>query len=388
MHVDFPTSELPNMSDHSINPATDLAAIANEFALHGRFAGGEPYGSGHINDTFAVRFDQKDGPVRYIVQRINHRVFKNVPALMENIQRVTTHVSNRVGVKGTGDNLRRALALVPARNGSSFFCDAEGGYWRCYHFIERAQTYDLVTSTRQAHEAARAFGEFQHMLVDLPGARLHETIPDFHHTLSRFAAFRRAITNDVRARAKQAQAEIDFALSRESMAGVLLDLQARGEIPERITHNDTKFNNVMLDDQTGDGLCVIDLDTVMPGLALYDFGDMVRSATNSAAEDETDLSKVTMRLPIFEGLLAGYIASAGSFLNAAERAHLAFAGKLITFEIGLRFLTDFLEGDVYFKTKRPHHNLERSRNQFALVRSIEQQECAMQTLADSLLRQL
>ena len=222
-------------------------------------------------------------------------------------------------------------------------------------------------------------------MVDLPGPRLHETIPGFHDTRTRLEAFKRAVATDRAGRACEVQAEIDFALAGEPMAGVLLDLLTRGEMPERITHNDTKFNNVMLDDATARGVCVIDLDTVMPGLALYDFGDMVRSATNAAAEDERDVAKVTMRMDIYEGLVAGYAASAGAFLNDAERAHLAFAGKLITYEIGLRFLTDFLEGDVYFKIKRPGHNLDRCRTQFALVRSIERQEPAMQAMADRIL---
>jgi Ser/Thr protein kinase RdoA (MazF antagonist) len=184
----------------------------------------------------------------------------------------------------------------------------------------------------------------------------------------------------------KAWAELDFVLSREAMVDVLLDLQERGEIPERITHNDTKFNNVLLDESTNEAVCVVDLDTVMPGLALYDFGDMVRSATNSALEDERDLSKVAMRMPIYEGLVSGYLASAGSFLTPAERAHLAFSGKLITLEIGLRFLTDYLEGDVYFKTRSPDHNLDRCRNQFALVRSIEQHESAMQCAAERIIK--
>ena len=243
-----------------------------------------------------------------------------------------------------------------------------------------------LTAPWQAAEAARAFGEFQRLLLDLPGARLRETIPGFHDTRRRFEDFRRAITNDSRRRAAEARSEIAFALTREALAGVLLDLHARGEIPERITHNDTKLNNVMLDDATHEAVCVIDLDTVMPGLALYDFGDMVRSATNAAAEDERDLAKVAMRMPIYEALVSGYLAAAGGFLNAAERAHLAFAGKLVTFEIGLRFLTDFLEGDVYFKTHRPGHNLDRARNQFALVRSIEAQESAMQAAAERIAR--
>ena len=362
---------------------SDLAGVAEEFVLPDRFVRAEPFGSGHINDTFVAHFDRAGVRVRFILQRINHQIFKNVPALMENVQRVTAHAGRRAAATGVKDAHRRTLVLVPTRSGAAYWGDPEVGFWRCYRFIEEARSFDLVTQPQQAYEAARAFGEFQHLLVDLPGARLHETIPDFHHTRSRFEAFRRAVQADVRGRAAEARADIDFALAREGLVDVLLQLQARGEIPERVTHNDTKFNNVMLDDRTGEALCVIDLDTVMPGLALYDFGDMVRSATNAAAEDEADTAKVVMRQPVFECLAAGYLAAAGGFLNAAERAHLAFSGKLITFEIGLRFLTDYLEGDVYFKIKHPTHNLVRGRNQFALVRSIEQQEGAMQRFVDA-----
>lgn len=369
------------MSDRTASPA-ELAAVASAFPLAGKFVAGVPHGSGHINDTFAVTFDQAGTPVRYILQRINHRIFKDVPALMDNIRRVTTHTAQRAAAGE--DGARRALTLVPARSGEPCHRDAAGAYWRCYLFIEKAATYDIVRDAAQAAEAARAVGQFQHLLVDLPGGRLHETIPHFHDTSRRFATLRDAIARNSHGRAAAAAAEIEFALARAAIVDRLLRLHAAGLLPERITHNDTKFNNVMLDDATGRALCVIDLDTVMPGLALYDFGDMVRSATNSTAEDDPEPANVRMRMDIFEGLLSGYLSSAGAFLNETECAHLAFSGRLITFEIGVRFLTDFLEGDVYFKTKHPRHNLERASNQFALVRSIEEQEDAMQQLAAKL----
>ena len=373
------------MSSSSKSSPVDLRTIAESFLLYGSFIDGAPYGSGHINDTFAVRLDQAGTPVRYILQRINSQVFRDVPGLMENIQRVTEHAAHACATS-RGDAPRRALTLVPTRAGSAFHRDAGGGCWRCYLFIEKAHTSDLVQNPRQAYEAARAFGEFQRLLVDLPGPRLHETIPGFHDTRSRFESLKRAMVENPKSRAGKVPAELDFVLSREAMVDVLRNLQARGEIPERITHNDTKFNNVLLDEATSERVCVIDLDTVMPGLALYDFGDMVRSATNSAVEDERDLSRVAMRMPIYEGLASGYLAAVGNFLTPAERAHLVFAGKLITLEIGIRFLTDYLEGDVYFKTKSPDHNLDRCRNQFALVRSIEQQESAMQRTAERIMK--
>lgn len=361
-------------------PSTLPAAVA-AFPLLGSYRSAVPYGSGHINDTFAVTLDQAGAPVRYIFQRINERVFRNVPALMDNIRRVTEHATRRAAASGADENAsRRALTLVSARDGLPYHRDADGGWWRCYLFIERAQTYDLVQTPAQATAAARAFGDFQKLLVDLPGERLHETIPDFHHTRRRFEALQRALAADAHNRAAQAKEQIAFALAHEPLADVLLMLQARGEIPERVTHNDTKFNNVMLDDATQEGICVIDLDTVMPGVALNDFGDMVRSATNSAAEDERDLTKVEARRPIFEALVQGYLSAARPFLNDAEIAHLAVSGQVITFEIGIRFLTDFLAGDTYFKVKRPGHNLERAANQFAIVRSLEAQRSEMEAI--------
>jgi hypothetical protein len=364
----------------SSSPLPDLAAVARAFPLHGRYRSAAPYGSGHINDTFVAVFDQAGAPVRYILQRVNHRIFTNVPALMENVQRVTAHASERAAAAGDADAGRRSLTLVAARDGRPYHRDEMGGWWRCYLFIEGARTHDVVGSIAVAKAGARAFGDFQRLLVDLPGARLHETIPHFHHTRRRFATFQEVLTADAHNRAAAARSQIEFALAHEPLVDVLLDLQARGEIPERVTHNDTKLNNVMLDDVTQTGLCVIDLDTVMPGLALYDFGDMVRSGTNAAAEDERDLSRVESRLPIYEALVEGYLDAARPFLNAAEIAHLTFGGILITFEIGLRFLTDFLAGDVYFKTKRPGHNLDRAANQFALVHQLENQRAGMEAI--------
>jgi len=359
----------------------DLVAVTRAFPLLGQYRSGAPFGSGHINDTFAVVFDQAGTSVRYLLQRINDRVFTDVPALMDNIQRVTAHATRRAAENASDpDAARRSLTLVSARDGLPYHRDAQGGWWRCYLFIERARTYDLVKTPGQAAAAARAFGDFQRMLVDLPGRRLHETIPFFHHTRRRFEALQRAIDADSHGRAAQARSEIAFALGHESLVDVLLELQARGEIPERVTHNDTKFNNVMLDDATQSGICVIDLDTVMPGIALNDFGDMVRSATNSTPEDGCDLSAVHARLPIFASLVEGYLSAARPFLNDAEIAHLAVSGQVITFEIGVRFLADFLAGDTYFKIKRPNHNLERAANQFALVRSLESQQSTMESL--------
>lgn len=362
----------------AMNLKHDLRTVARHFDIAGDFLSAEPYGSGHINDTYCVVYDQAGTRVRYIFQRLNHVIFKNPPALMDNVARVTTHLGAKIS--GEAEASRRVLTLVPARDERSFFCDAAGNYWRVYLFIEKARTYDAVESPAQAFQAARAFGQFQKLLADLPAPRLHDTIPDFHHTPKRFAALENAIQADAVNRAKLARREIEFALRHQPICDVLV----KAQLPERVTHNDTKFNNVMLDEATGEGICVIDLDTVMPGLALHDFGDMVRTATSPAKEDECDLSKVTMQFPMYEALVRGYLAVASEFLTAAEKELLPFSRKLITFEIGLRFLTDYLAGDIYFKIHREGHNLDRCRTQFKLVESIERQEAEMKQLVKSI----
>lgn len=366
--------------------SSSFATIFGAFQVYGSCLESRPYGSGHINDTFVAAFSQSGTRIRYIFQRINHRIFKAPIALMENIQRVTEEAQRRLREAGVPDASRRALQVIPSRSGLPYVRDSAGNFWRCYLFIEGARTYDVIQTERQAFQAARAFGEFQGLVANLPGARLHETIPQFHHTRSRFEKLKAAAGADSHGRLREVQAEWKFIQKREQAVDVLLDLQAGGSIPERITHNDTKLNNVMIDNATETGICVIDLDTVMPGLALYDFGDMVRTATSPAAEDEKDVSQVRMQMPMFEALVRGYLSSARDFLNEAEIAHLAFAGKLITLETGIRFLTDYLEGDTYFKIKRPEHNLDRCRTQLALVRSIEEQEAAMNGLVESILK--
>ncbi|MGB6974410.1 MAG: aminoglycoside phosphotransferase family protein [Terracidiphilus sp.] len=360
----------------------DLARAAGEaarrFAIEGELVSAEPYGSGHIHDTFCVEFVCGGARRRVIMQRMNERIFCDLPGLMENIERVTTHLSAKVADEPESE--RRALKLIPTREGATWHRDEAGGAWRAYWKIERARTVDAVSGPEQAFEAAQAFGRFQQLLADLPAPRLHETIKDFHHTPKRLAALQRAIAADAAGRAKTAETEIAFALAQEPMTRVLLE----AGLPERVTHNDTKINNVMLDETTGEGLCVIDLDTAMPGFAPYDFGDMVRTATSRTAEDELDLSKVRMEFELYEALLRGYLTTAREFLTEKERRLLAFSGRLITFEIGMRFLTDFLAGDTYFKVHRDGQNLERCRTQFALARSIGKQEERMNRLAETL----
>ncbi len=355
-----------------------VAAVARHFQIDGEFLHAERYGSGHINDTYCAAFKKAGALFRIIFQRINHHVFRNPVALMENVERVTKHLAAQLTTDP--DRGRRTLTLISTRDRQSWFLDPEGNYWRAYLFIANARTYDAPESPAQVFQAARAFGRFQQQLAELPPPRLHDTIPGFHHTPQRFAALEQAIASDVAGRAALAGPEIDFALAHRHMVSTLLDAR----LPERVTHNDTKLNNVMIDDVTGEGICVIDLDTVMPGLVLYDFGDMVRTATSPTQEDEQDLSRVAMQFPLFEALVRGYLSTAGGFLTAAEKQYLAFSGKLITFEIGIRFLTDFLSGDTYFKVHREGHNLDRCRTQFKLVESIGQQEERMSRLVESL----
>jgi hypothetical protein len=358
-------------------PKHDLRAVAACFQICGDFREAAPYGSGHINDTYAAVFDQAGSPMRYIFQRINHNVFKAPAGLMGNVERVTDHIRRKLEAAGADQISRRVLTLVPGLDGKRWHADSEGNHWRCYLFIERAKTYDQIEAPRQAFEAARAFGEFQKQLADLPAPRLLDTIPKFHHSRSRFDALRQAIEQDACNRAAGVKTDIEFALRHEPLVDVLLGLQARGELPERVTHNDCKLNNVMLDDVTGQGVCVIDLDTVMPGLTLYDFGDMCRTAACPTVEDELDLSKVEMRMDMFEALVGGYLASARGFLNPVEKDHLVFCAKLITFEIGIRFLADHLAGDHYFKVHRPGHSADRARVQFKMVDSFERNDAAM-----------
>lgn len=353
------------------------------FCIYGDFVGVKPYGTGHINDTFLATFNQGGATLNYTLQHLNTNIFKDPAGLMENVRRVTEHSRKSLEKAGTPDATRRALKLVPAIGGGVLHFDEDGEAWRCYVFIERTYTVDVVDSEKAAFEAARAFSRFQSLLADMPGGRLNETIPDFHNTPKRYRDFHAALKADKLGRAKDVREEIDFALSQEPSASLVTDFIASGDMPERATHNDTKINNVLLDEATSEGICVIDLDTLMPGSALYDFGDMVRSATLNMAEDSKDYGNVVCRSSIFEALARGFL-DGGDFLTPCEKANMAFGGALMTLECGVRFLTDYLDGDNYFKIHRPEHNLDRCRTQFALVRSILEQHDKLQGFVDSL----
>lgn len=345
--------------------------IVGNFKFDGKFIEANSYGFGHINDTNAAYFKKGDGKVhRYILQRINHNVFKDPVKLMQNIDGVTKHLRKKI-IESQGDPERETLNIIPAIDGKSYYKTEDGYYWRGYIFIEGATTYQVVENLNHFYNAGKAFGNFQRLLSDFPADKLHETIPDFHNTPKRYEAFIEALQNDKHNRAKNAKEEIDFVLKREKDTPILLNLLNSGSIPLRVTHNDTKFNNVMIDDITGEGICVIDLDTVMPGLSLYDFGDSIRSGANPGAEDERDLSKVCMDMDLYTHFTRGFLDAAGGFLSSAELENLPFGAKLMTFECGIRFLTDYLSGDTYFKIHREGHNLDRARTQFKMVADME-----------------
>ena len=357
----------------------DIRSITALFDMRADFVHASVYGSGHINDTYCAWFDQAGQRLRYVVPRINHSVFKQPVQLMENVRRVTQHALATLQAEGNPEAFRRTLTCIPAHDGKPYATDAGGNVWRVYPFIERARGYDELETNEQAYQAARAFGAFQKLAASLGGERLHETIPDFHNTPKRLEALEAAIAANTNGRAAELADEVAFARARAADCSRVFGLIAAGIIPERVTHNDTKLNNVLLDDVTAEGVCVIDLDTTMPGSALYDFGDMVRTAAPTTREDDPDPANIGIRLDRFEALVKGYLSTA-TFLNDAERANLAFSGKLLTLECGIRFLTDYLQGDVYFKINRPAHNLDRCRNQFAFVKAIEDHMKALEEI--------
>ena len=337
--------------------------------------GATPYGKGHINDTYLSNTCEP----RYILQRINHNVFKRPEDVMENIVHVTEHLRKKIIEEG-GDPKRETLNLVKTLDGKPYFVTPEGDYFRMYEFIEGAQTYEIVEEPIHFYNAAKAFAKFQQRLADFPAEKLHETIPSFHDTTVRFQQLKDAIANDKAGRLKDVQAEVEFALAREKDTSVIVDAIKEGTVPLRVTHNDTKYNNIMIDDETGLGICVIDLDTVMPGSLLYDYGDSLRFGTNPADEDEKDLSKVYCDLNLFEQFTKGYMEELRDVMTPREKELMPFSAKLMTYECGIRFLADYLNGDTYFKVKRPEHNLDRCRTQFKLVKDMEEKENLMKEI--------
>jgi Ser/Thr protein kinase RdoA (MazF antagonist) len=346
--------------------------IVRHFEFDGKFKSADPYGVGHINDTYIANFQVDSYTRRYILQRINHNVFTHPEGVMSNIKAVTDHLKKKIEAAG-GDPQRETLTLIPTLDGDCYIKTEAGDYWRAYIFINNAQTYEVVNNLDHVYNAAKAFGVFQKQLSDFQSDQLFETIPNFHNTRKRFEAFLEAVETDELNLVESCEAEIGFVMQRVAQTSQLVDMLERGELPERITHNDTKFNNVMIDNETGEGVCVIDLDTVMPGLSLYDFGDSIRSLANPAAEDEQDLSKVLFDMEIFEFFTRGYLDAAGEILTPSEIEQLPFSAILMTLECGMRFLTDHLQGDIYYKTHRENHNLDRCRTQFKMVQDMDEQ---------------
>jgi len=359
-----------------IGEAIEAIDFQGEYIDHVR------YGNGHINDTFIIRFQQKDEYViKYILQRMNHEIFKNPQQLMENICKVTSFIREKINKVG-GDAKRETMNVILTSKGEPYFKDSIGSFWRAYLFIDEAFSYEQVEKPEDFYQSAVAFGHFQNLLEDYNADSLYETIPNFHNTPVRYTALQEAIKNDSCNRAKDVQKEIDFLVKREQEMKVCTELRKKGELPLRVTHNDTKLNNIMIDNKTGKAICVIDLDTVMPGLSINDFGDSIRFGANTATEDETDLTKVSLDLELYELYTKGYLEGCNGSLTDKEIDMLSMGAKLMTMECGMRFLTDYLKGDTYFRIHREGHNLDRCRTQLKLVEDMEHKWDDMNNIAE------
>ncbi len=348
-----------------------LQEVLAAFDLGAPVVGALRYGQGHINDTFVVHTQPEDRCCRrFILQRMSAAAFKHPDELMENIIGVTDYLGREIEKHG-GDRSREALEVVRPKNGEPFFTDSQGGAWRLYPFVERTVCYQSAETPELFAASGRAFGRFQRLLEGYPAETLHETIPNFHNTEDRLAKFKAALAADPLGRAKNCGPEIQFVLDREADCSVALNAMREGKLPLRVTHNDTKLNNVLMDEETREGVCIIDLDTVMPGLVIYDFGDSIRFGANHSAEDERDLSKVSLDVDLFSVYTAAFLEGTGGALTDAEIEYLPWGAKLMTLECGIRFLTDYIDGDHYFHISREAQNLDRCRTQFKLVADME-----------------
>jgi Ser/Thr protein kinase RdoA (MazF antagonist) len=357
-----------------------LKTIVHKFSIYGDFLDAKPFGNGHINGTFVSVWNQAGVKVRYLHQRINVIAFPHPMEVMDNIYRVTSHILKKLD--GISDKSQRTPQVVPARNGDLFVRDETGGWWRTYLFIDGVETREMAENLNQARMLGCAVGKFQKLLADLPGPRLFDSFPHFHDMIFRYGQFDEALKNDVCKRADLAAAEIAFMKENRARGEMLVQKLKDGNIPERICHNDTKMNNILFNKDMTEGICVTDLDTVMPGTVLYDVGDLIRTVTTRAAEDETDLSKITFDIAYFEALIAGYLVEAAEFLVGEELELIAEAGRYITHIMAIRFLTDYLNGDVYYKIKHETHNIDRCRNQIALIKDMDLQwDAIMASLA-------
>ncbi len=348
----------------------EFSDILSNFAINGEFISCEPYGSGLINRTYVAVYNEGGKRVRYIVQRINTNLFKNVDGLMNNIKLVTEFNRAEI-VKRGGDPNRESLTLVPTKNGGTYFRTEEGDCYRVYVFIENAKGYDVVEKPEHFYESAVAFGKFAMLLDRFDSSKLFEVLPDFHNTVKRFDNFKKSLEADKFNRAKDVKKEIEFALNREKITHTIVDLLASGKMPSRVTHNDTKLNNVLIDTRTDKAVSVIDLDTMMPGSICYDFGDSIRFGCNPCLEDTPETEKVIFNMPLFETYTKGYLSVFGDTITDIERKNLPMGAILMTYECGIRFLTDYLDGDVYFRKTREGQNIDRTRSQFKLVSDME-----------------
>jgi len=354
-----------------------LREVAGAFALPGRWLRSAPFGGGHINTTVIAELQTPNGVARYVQQRINRAVFREPARVMENFARVVAHQRRALEREGVRDLERRVLTLVPARSGGNCYEDSHGDVWRTVPVIDGARSLDTPRGPRDARAAAFAFGRFLAQLADLPPPRLHDTIPRFHDARLRFEQLEAEVRRDAAGRLVGCRSEVEFALAQLPLVTRFEELKRSGVVRERAAHNDTKLNNVLIDDLTGEGLCVIDLDTVMPGGALTDFGDLARTAATRAAEDERDLSRVRVDAALFAALAEGFVRGAGASLEQSERRELAFGARLMAYVIGIRFLADHLRGDSYFRVHREHHNLDRARAQLALVADYERRDAEL-----------
>ncbi len=360
-----------------------LASIASQFAITGRLVAAEPYGCGHINSTYCLYYDRgSQPPMRVILQKINTNIFQDPDGLMNNISLVTAHIRSKN--MDSPDAERCTLTVIPTVEGNRYYRTAEGDCYRAYVFVENTISLQQVENAAQFESLAATFGEFQNQLSDFDASQLVESIPDFHNTAKRYEAFEQAVEANLAGRVEAVAEEIAFAKARKADASLLVKELKAGNLPLRVTHNDTKLNNVLFDADSGKAVCVIDLDTVMPGLVHYDFGDSIRFGASTAAEDEKDLTKVEMDLGLFEAYTRGFLASCGKALTEKEIAYLPFSAKLLTYECGIRFLADYLNGDTYFKIHYPEQNLDRCRTQFKLVADMEKKMEAMQDIVKRL----
>lgn len=344
--------------------------IISKFCIEADLSTIKPYGSGHINDTFYIQHQSKHLP-GYLLQRVNHNVFKDVPLLMSNIHQVTRHLKNKLGKALEADSTD-VLSLINTEDGRYYYHDDAGNYWRMYKYIESTKSIDQVESSQQAYEGGKAFGVFQTLLFDMDINLLHYTIPDFHHIGKRLSQLNDAIQTNQQDRKKYVVSEIEFILERTDSMFTLQKLADQGEIPLRITHNDTKFNNLLFNNNNK-VKCVIDLDTVMPGYVAFDFGDAIRTIINTASEDEKDLDQINLNIPLFKAFTEGYLTATAKFLTHNEIKSLSLAVLLFPYMQAVRFLTDYLNGDIYYKVQSPEHNLQRTRAQLQLLKKLEEQ---------------